>query len=66
MTSILASQYEGGYGVNPIDSIIAFDVNDLLEGGDELIINELAPGNTEGDEPVTIEPTENGEAERTE
>ena len=64
--SILASQYEGGYGVNPIDSIIAFDVNDLLEGGDELIINELAPGNTEGDEPVTIEPTENGEAERTE
>ena len=62
-STILSSDYVGGYGVNPIDSIIVFDPNMLTDFDDEVIINELAPGNTEGEEPLPLPPpvTDNAE-----
>ncbi len=55
--SILANQYEGGGYINPLDTLMAFDVNELSSMEDDIIINELAPGNIDGDEPVEPEPT---------
>ncbi|MCR5160022.1 MAG: transglycosylase domain-containing protein [Prevotella sp.] len=63
-STILANQYESGAYVNPIDSIIVFDPDDLgALDDDQVIINELAPGNTEGDEalPSPPEGAEGGE-----
>ncbi|MCR4603158.1 MAG: penicillin-binding protein [Prevotella sp.] len=54
-STILASQYQTWGHVNPIDSIIAFDINDLEDAGGELI-DELAPGNTDGDQPLPVSP----------
>ena len=65
--SILASQYEGGGYVNPLDTLMAFDVDQLNAMEDDIIINELAPGNTDGDEPIAPEPiitTDEGNAEQ--
>ena len=52
--SILPSDYEGGYYVNPIDSIVIFSIDALNALDDEFEFNELAPANVDGDEP---EPT---------
>ena len=52
--SILPSDYEGGYYVNPIDSIVIFSIDDLNALDDEFEFNGLAPANVDGDEP---EPT---------
>lgn len=49
---IQASQYECGYYVNPLDSLMNFDVNDLDTDEELIIVDELAPGNTEGSEPL--------------
>ena len=60
---IEASQYECGYYRNPIDSLLIFrpaDLDIFDDDDQEIIINELSPANTEGDEPTAIDeaPTE--------
>ena len=50
--SIEANQYESGYYVNPLDTLVIFRPESLDDFDDELEINELAPANTEGDEPL--------------
>ena len=64
--TIFANQYEGEDYVNPLDSLMTFDVNELSNMEDEIIINELAPGNTDGDEPAIEEPinTDNGDEQQ--
>lgn len=50
--SIESNQYESGYYVNPLDTLVIFRPESLDDFDDELEINELAPANTEGDEPL--------------
>ena len=53
--SIEANQYESSYYRNPLDSLLMFHPDDLdIFDDDESIINELAPANTEGDEPPAV------------
>lgn len=49
---IQASQYECGYYVNPLDSLMNFDVDDLDIDEELIVVDELAPGNTEGNTPL--------------
>ncbi len=57
-STILQSQYQGGGYVNPLDTLMRFKVEELEDLSDEVILNELAPGNTEGDEPLPAPPAE--------
>ena len=50
--SIQASQYECGYYVNPLDSLMDIDFNDLNADDEMIIVDELAPGNTENSNPA--------------
>ena len=50
-SSILASQYSGGYYHNPLDSVMRFHPSDLEDAADdEVIINEITPSSaSDGD-----------------
>ena len=50
--SIQASQYECGYYVNPLDSLMDIDFSDLNADDEMIIVDELAPGHTESSDPV--------------
>ena len=50
--SIQASQYECGYYVNPLDSLMDIDFSDLNADDELIIVDELAPGHTESSDPV--------------
>ena len=53
--NIESSQYESSYYRNPLDSLLMFHPDDLdIFDEDEVVINELAPANTEGDEDVPV------------